>query len=326
MLHEVNAPAAIEPADIEFVLCVEANRLAQQARLLCESLRTFGGPYREAPIFAVSPRPALAPDAETRQALEDLGVTCVVAALNETQSSYGTINRVVAGAWAENAGNRPYLAVLDTDMLFVAEPTFSATAAGVRPVDIQGSATTGEDEALEGYWSRMCELGGISLARLPWLTTTIDRVRIRASYNGGFTVVRRELGILRRTREVFFAALAANLRPRPAQGLDVFASTGFVGREASEWWGASQAALAVGLWATTDDVHLYDDRYNVPLNNLGGVNASWPTSERFAPILLHYHHLAEAPFRPQMLQVLERIGCRPSAREWIADRLRLFDR
>ena len=37
----------------------------------------------------------------------------------------------------------------------------------------------------------------------------------------------------------------------PGKALDVFASTGAVGLEASEWWGASQAALSVAIWSWT---------------------------------------------------------------------------
>ncbi|HKH48255.1 MAG TPA: hypothetical protein VKM72_26650 [Thermoanaerobaculia bacterium] len=86
------------------------------------------------------------------------------------------------------------------------------------------------------------------------LSTTIDNVRIRASYNGGFTAVRRDLGILQRAREIFFASLEENLRPWAGKELNVFASTGSVGQEASEWWGSSQAALSVAIWATTSDL------------------------------------------------------------------------
>jgi hypothetical protein len=80
--------------EVVFVLCVEANRLAPQARLLCGSLRAFGGRYRHAPIIAISPRPRLALDAESRAQLEALGATYVVESLNETGSPYGTINRI----------------------------------------------------------------------------------------------------------------------------------------------------------------------------------------------------------------------------------------
>lgn len=318
------AGGSLHEDEIAFLICVEANRLEPQALLLCESLRRFGGRYRQAPILAVSPRPHLALGPESRARLGLLGVTCVAEPLNDTGSPYGTINRIVAGAWAEEVSPRPYLVLLDTDTVFVSEPDFARADAGVRPVDVKGSATGGPGDPLDGYWARLARFAGIDLARLPWITTTIDRVPIRASYNGGFTVVRRDLGILRRTREVFFASLAEELRPLAGSGLDVRASTGLVGPEASEWWGSSQAALSVALWSRTSDVHTYDERYNIPVHILAQPGRSWPLQAGVEPILLHYHFLAEPAHQAELRRVLRRIGCPADALRWIEVRLHLF--
>lgn len=313
----------LDESEIAFLICVEANRLEPQARLLCESIRTSGGRYRQAPIIAVSPRPPLALGSEARAHLEALGVTYVVESLNETGGPYGAINRIVAGAWAETFSPQPYLVVLGTDTVFVDEPGFVHADVGVRPVDVKGSASSGADDPQDAYWARLCRIGGIDPSRLPVIATTIDNVRIRASYNSGFTVVRRDLGILQRTREIFFASLEENLRPLAGKELNVFASTGSVGLEASEWWGSSQAALSVAIWSSTSDVHTYDERYNIPVNNLTD-GRSWPLRSGFAPILLHYHHLAEVEYQGQLLQVLERIGCSSDVRRWIEARLPRF--
>jgi hypothetical protein len=312
-------------SEIAFLICVEANRLEPQARLLCESIRTFGGRYRQAPIIAVSPRPPLALGSEARAHLEALGVTNVVEPLNETGSPYGAINRIVAGAWAETFSSRPYLVLLDTDTVFVGEPDFVRADAGVRPVDVKGSTSSGADDPQDAYWARMCRLGGIDPARLPRIATTIDNVRIQASYNGGFTVVRRDLGILQKTREIFFVSFQENLRPLAGSELNVFASTGSVGIEASEWWGSSQAALSVAIWSTTSDVHTYDERYNIPLNNLTGPGRSWSLRRGFEPVLLHYHHLAEPTYQAQLREVLARLGCSSEVRTWIEERLSSFN-
>jgi hypothetical protein len=315
----------LRESEVAFLICVEANRLEPQALLLCESLRTFGGRYREAPILAVSPRPHLALGSEARTHLAKLGVTYVVEPLNDTGNPYGTINRIVAGAWAETFSPRPYLALLDTDTVFVGEPSFARADVGVRPVDVKGSASSGAGDPQDAYWARMCGFGGIDLSRLPMISTTIDNVPIRASYNGGFTVVRRDLGILQRTREIFFASLQENLRPLAGKEFDVLASTGSVGLEASEWWGSSQAALSIAIWSRTSDVYTFDERYNIPLHNLTGPDRSWPMGPDFEPVLLHYHYLAEAPYQAQLRQVLTRIGCSSEVLEWIGNRLSFFN-
>lgn len=314
----------LDESEIEFVICVEANRLEPQARLLCESIREFGGRYRNAPITAVSPRLELAPTAEATAHLEQLGVRCVVEALNTTGRPYGTINRIVAGAWAETHSSKPYLVILDTDMIFVGEPGFMRVDAGVRPVDVKGSASTGADDSLDAYWRRMAALGAIDLSRLPMMTTSIDRASVRASYNGGFAVVRRELGILTRTRDIFFASMDENLRP--GLTLEVFSSTGSVGAEASAWWGSSQAALSIAIWSATSQVLIYDARYNIPLNNLVDPDQGWELPDGGEPILLHYHHLAETEFQNDLRRILARVGCSPVVRTWIDSRLGYFAR
>jgi hypothetical protein len=328
MLQGMDASKRGDPlheSEIAYLICVEANRLEPQARLLCESIRTFGGRYRSAPILAVSPRPQLALGPEARAHLAALGVTYVVEPLNETGSPYGTINRIVAGAWAETSSPRPYLVLLDTDTIFVGEPSFARADVGVRPVDVRGSASSGADDPQDDYWARMCGFGGIDLSRLPIISTTIDKVPIRASYNGGFTVVRRDLGILQRTRDIFFASLQENLRPLEGKAFDVLASTGSVGLEASEWWGASQAALSVAIWSRTSDVQTFDERYNIPLHNLTGPERSWPMGPDFEPVLLHYHYLAEVQYQERLREVLTWIGCSSEVLEWIENRLAFFN-
>lgn len=316
--------ALLREDEIAFLICVEANRLEPQAILLCESIRRFGGRYRQAPILAISPRPHLALGPDARARLEMLGVTYLAEPLNDTGSPYGTINRIVAGAWAERFSPRPYLILLDTDTIFVDEPGFVRAGVGVRPVDVKGSASSGPDDPLDSYWIRLCEMGGIDPSRLPWLTTTIDQVSIRASYNGGFTVVRRDLGILQKTREIFFASLAERLRPLAGAGLDIQASTGLVGQEASEWWGSSQAALSVAIWSRTSDVHIFDERYNIPVHILAQPGRSWPMRSSCEPIFLHYHFLAEPQHQAQLRQVIRQIGCSPEAVRWVEDRFPYF--
>jgi hypothetical protein len=313
---------SLRGSEIAYLICVEANRLEPQARLLCESIRTFAGRYRNAPILAISPRPDLALGPEARAHLEALGVTYAVEPLNDTGSPYGPINRIVAGAWAETFSSRPYLVLLDTDTLFVGEPDFVRADVGVRPVDVKGSASSGAGDPQDVYWARMCGFAGIDLSRLPTIGTTIDRVPIRASYNGGFAVVRRDLGILERTREIFFASLEENLRPRAGMDLNILASTGSVGIEASEWWGSSQAALSIAIWSRTSDVHTFDERYNIPLHILAEPGQSWPMSRK--PVLLHYHYLAEPQYQARFRQALAGIGCSPDVLRWIEDRLGYF--
>jgi len=313
----------LDAEEIVFLICVEANQLEAQALMLCSSIRRYAGRYKDAQIVAVSPRPHLALSAESRGKLQALNVSYESLPLNDTGSPYGTINRIVVGAWAEKNLPQPYIVVLDTDMAFISEPQFVRADAGIRPVDNKGSATTGPDDPLDLYWKRLCDIAGITLSRLPMLKSTIDNIKIRASYNGGFSIVKRELGILQRTKDIFFTALHENLRPLSGRNLNIMASTGYVGHEASEWWGSSQAALSIAIWSITTDVYVYDSRYNIPLHVLG--NIKWKLPKNAQAVLLHIHYLAEPEYQMRFLDVVRRLNCSPNLPGWLQEQFMAFN-
>ncbi len=329
-IHAIKEPlrdddTLLRPEEIVFLICVEANRLEPQAHLLCSSIRIFAGRYKDVPIVAVSPRPNLALSMASQQRLHALGVTYVSQLLNDTGSTYGTINRIVVGAWAEKSLRQPYLVVLDTDTMFVSEPRFVRADVGVRAVDMKGSASSGAGDPLDQYWNTLCEIAGIKISQLPMIDTTVDHVKIRASYNGGFTVVRRDLGILQQTKDIFFSSLQKNHRPLAGAGVNIKASTGHVGIEASEWWGSSQAALSIAIWSRTSDVHIYDSRYNIPAHLLLDSDAHWPLPQDIGPVLIHNHYLAEPEHQEQFCEVMRRLNCTPEALGWIEQGRIAFD-
>jgi hypothetical protein len=310
---------------VNFVMCLEANRLEPQGLLLCESIRTFGGQYANSPIFGISPRPDLALGPDARARFRELGVTYLIEPLNLTGHPYGTINRIVAGAWAEANLAASHLVMLDTDMILTAEPKLARADAGVRPVDMKGSASSGPEDPLDAYWSRICVFAGIALHDLPMLHTTVGKQRIRASYNGGFTVVRRSSNILRHTRDIFFRSLAEDMRPLMGLGMNVKASTGFAGTASTEWWGSSQSALSAAIWSKTRDVHVYGPDYNIPLHLLADDTQCWPHQRDSGPVLLHCHYLTEPQYRNELSKVLKKIGCSPQTIAWIFAKLHVFD-
>ncbi|HLM81621.1 MAG TPA: hypothetical protein VK302_13460 [Terriglobales bacterium] len=156
---------------------------------------------------------------------------------------------------------------------------------------------------------------------MPRIYTATDDVRIRASFNGGFTVVRHSCGILQKTAEVFLASLLADLRPRRGEAVDVFASTGYVGREAAEFWGSSQAALSAAIAAQASELLIYDDRYNIPLHLLKpncSNRVAWPHCE---PILLHYHWLAQPEHRASLLRAVRCFRISDAWLRWLSEQL-----
>lgn len=307
-----------------FVLCIENNAVKAQALLLCESIRQFGGRHRDAPILAVAPRPGLGIDTATRQRLDGLGVEYVEEPLNRSCPEYGSANRVFAAAWAEDRVRSEWIVVLDSDAVFLRELELPLLAdVAVRPVDVKGCATEGPGDVFEDYWTRLADLQGVPLESLPFIQTTIDGRRVRASYNGGLAVVRRDKGILRRSAELFSRSIAAGLRPWKGSNHDVYASTGFVGKAASEYWGSSQATAALAIWSTTTRVVLYPETHNVPLHSVMENPGLVARLQMASLVHVHYHWMFTAGHDARALATLESLGVERDRLDWLAGRLPL---
>jgi hypothetical protein len=165
---------------------------------------------------------------------------------------------------------------------------------------------------------------GVPLDRLPFVHTTQSGHRVRASYNGGLVVVRRAPGILGTWADLFSRSAAAGLRPWRGRGLNVFASTGFVGREASEYWGSNQAAAALAIWSATSRVSVYPDTYNVPLHLLMDNRSRGASGPRSPIVHVHYHWLFADPYYRPALDALRELGVGRDRLDWLTERLPLL--
>jgi hypothetical protein len=309
------------PDTAVFVLCIENNAIRGQALMLIDSIRTFGGRHADAEIVAVAPRPGLGVDKTTRDKLDALGAAYHEAPLNTACPDYGSANRVYAAAWAAETLTADTLVVLDSDTLFLAEPELldDETDVLVRPVDVKGSATTGPGDDFEPYWQALCDLAGVPVDTLPFIDTTFDRARIRASYNGGYAVVRRDTGILQRNAALFTRSVTADLRPHKGrENHRMFASTGWVCDTAAAYWGSNQATFAIAAWSTTRRVRILDRRYNVAIHNLADPRYWSDDWAGIAPVHIHYHWMLEPDRRAETLALLARLGVRAEQRDGIA--------
>lgn len=321
-----NAPAAQGAA---FVLCIENNETRGQALLLVESIREFGGRFARSPIFAVAPRQGLGVDAATRTRLEALDATYLEAPLNTVCPEYPSANRVYAAAWAARNCQAETLCVLDSDTLFLGEPDALGEEwdLAVRPVDVKGATSEGEGDPFESYWAALCELAGMSIAALPFVETVLDRRRVRASYNGGYILVRRSSGILERTADLFTRSVLADLRPyKGVSGHRVFASTGYVLPRASEYWGSNQAALAIAAWSIPQRVRLLDRRFNVPLHELSDAQRWSDDWADLRPLHVHYHWLLRSGHRDLAFATMAKLGVSADRLDWIRARASLIEK
>ncbi|MBI2716520.1 MAG: hypothetical protein HYX37_19060 [Rhizobiales bacterium] len=313
----------MKQVELAYVLCIENNAIRDQALLLIDSIRAFAGRYSSAEILVIAPRPALGVDNATRTQLEKLGATYHEAPLNTNCPEYGSANRVYAAAWAAENVAASTLIVLDSDTIFLDEPDLLGEQFDVaaRPVDVKGSTTAGPGDEFEAYWQALCALAESPIDRLPFIETTFDRTIVRASYNGGYSVVRRETGILQRAADIFTRSVLADIRPyKGRNGFRIFASTGFVPDLAAEYWGSNQAAFSIAAWSTTRRFRALDIRYNVPLHILDEPQHWSDEWASIVPIHVHYHWMLDPEHRARTMKLLSRLGVPADRLDWISAR------
>src|SRR5881227_86992 len=140
------SPVGIEEKpDVGFIACIEGGVLEAQALLLFDSIRRYAGRFRDCSLYALSPRAGHAISTDARRRLDELGAVYVDTVLNTECPEYGSANRVAAAAHIEDTRPHEILVVLDSDTLFLREPSEfilpPEVDVAVRPVDLKGMST-----------------------------------------------------------------------------------------------------------------------------------------------------------------------------------------
>lgn len=287
------APEAGVP-NVGFVACIEGGVLERQALLLFESIRRYAGRFRDCPIYALSPRAGHGISNRARTGLEKLNVNYIDAILNTDCLDYGPANRVAAAAHIETTYPHEILVVLDSDTLFLREPSeilLPATVdVAVRPVGLKGMCTSGPADPFDIYWRELCRCCGVDYDQIPWTESFADRLRIKASYNAGLVIARGELGIMQRWADFFFTSVRQGLEPF-SHDRRFRAGAGWVESGASRMWGSNQAALSLAIWSTTRQVQELEPTYNYQLIVHEQINPELRDRVFSRLVHVHYHWL-----------------------------------
>jgi hypothetical protein len=183
-------------SEIGFLIRVARGKLESQSILFAESVRSWGGDLAGAAVYAFT-APEDAPAPETIERLRSFGVTDVELRLNSPYRDPPVLNKVFVSAWAERELEHEVLAFVDSDTVLLAEPrelTGTDWLAAAKPVGNSRTAgSTGPGDPNEPYWQRVYELLGVR--SWPFVTTTVDRARIRAYWNTGLVAARRSAGL-----------------------------------------------------------------------------------------------------------------------------------
>ena len=183
-------------SEIGFLIRVARGKLESQSLLFAESVRAWGGALADAPIYAFTD-PEDSPPAQTIERLGEVGATHVELRLDSPYRDPPVLNKVFVSAWAERELDHDVLAFVDSDTAFLGEPrelTADGWVAAVKPVGNSRTAgSTGPGDPNEPYWQRVYDQLGVRSS--PFVTTTVDRARIRAYWNTGLVAARRSAGL-----------------------------------------------------------------------------------------------------------------------------------
>jgi hypothetical protein len=176
--------------------------------VMVESLRTFGGELRNAPVWVYLPdtQPEIEKSIETRPV--PAGVTLKRSSTPADARQFWFSGKVFAAALAESdaVGRYQLLVWLDPDVIFVKEPRDfllpDSISLGYRPVmhKLIGSRYS---EPPDQFWTRVYDKLGVASSSIFPVQTPIDQETIRAYFNAGLLVLRPEMGVLRKWPECF---------------------------------------------------------------------------------------------------------------------------
>jgi hypothetical protein len=179
---------------ITFVCCVESGALEAQTVRMIESLRRWGGKFKNAPVFAVTPCFG-PPIAKKTHQIFDLFQVEYLSFQNKNKYSWNKfLNKPSALAAVEKLVTSESIGWLDSDLLIVDEPELLTLKEGesfLACASDKNIGSAGPEDPNEQYWQKICSCLGLNLEEVPWIKTEQEGVPIRLYWNSGIFVYRR---------------------------------------------------------------------------------------------------------------------------------------
>ncbi len=176
---------------------------------LAESIRTFGGKYSEAPVWAFYSPDVELDDSTLTEKLADLGVELKPYTIPEGAAWFYYAGKPYAAAEAEAIAAEDSTNILvwvDPDTIFLMQPDEFDLPDKIRlayRTIMHNRAGSLYDQPPGALWQRIYELTSVTDDMLFPMTTQADLQKIRAYFHCGILVLRPQKGILRRWADDF---------------------------------------------------------------------------------------------------------------------------
>ena len=260
---------------IALIMCTEGGQLERESLLMVESFRRFGGDLKDTPIYSFQVRDKNDVSTPTLKTLESFGVKHQKVVLNHKYPDYPLANKPLLCAYAEQNIDAEILVFLDSDLVFFSEPKeFLLTAeydVGIRPEHEKMIGSEGKEDPNDEYWQHLYQLAGVGDKEM-FVTTTVDRQKIRAFWNSGVVAVRRSAGIFTAWRETFLKLLE--------EGSTIDSKNFYY----------EQSALSATICAKTNRIWQFSPNYNYPIHSHNPIIES-QRMKSFKDIVCIHDHL-----------------------------------
>jgi hypothetical protein len=176
--------------------------------ILAESIRAFGGRYKDAPIRAYMPPGLAESEPDMIKSLERLGVEPRTADAPEEALWFYFARKIFASAEAEKdaTGGADVLAWLDEDTIFFDEPHEfrlpEGKSLGYRPV-MHKNVGLLFDDPMDEFWGRAFDLLSVPDSSLYPMVTPADGDTIKPYINAGCLAIRPGCGLMDEWVECF---------------------------------------------------------------------------------------------------------------------------
>jgi hypothetical protein len=242
-------------------MCTEGGQLEKESLLMVESFRRFTGSLKDAPIYSFQVRDKNDVSPDTIRKLEAFGVKHQKVVLNTQYPDYFLANKPLLCAYAEQTIDTEILVFLDSDLVFFSEPKEfflpPGCDVGIRPEHAKMIGSEGKHDPNDEYWKHLYQIAGLKEEPI-YVTTTVDRKRIKAFWNSGVVAVRPSAGI--------FTAWKNTIEQLLEPGVGINQKNFYY----------EQSALSATICATTPNIWTFSPGYNYPIHS----HNRMPDSER----------------------------------------------
>lgn len=188
---------------IIFATLVSTPGERSSARLLIQSMRTFGGPLSKSPFWIFTPKE----ENDLEETYDGLNVIVHPLTLKDTVKQNWFAGKVTACARAEElAGSDVHSLVwISSGCLIIQHPVLyelgSSFDAAFRPVHIRNIGLPAS-EPLDDFWKRVYHAAGVDDVQAT-VESFVDDQRLRAYYNSHAFIVNPSVGLMQQWYEIF---------------------------------------------------------------------------------------------------------------------------